>query len=71
MKNFNTPTKMPYAVSLGLIFAYSLLLAVVPPGVIGTHQTTANRATPPGIAPHLVAIDAPVERADQDATPIQ
>lgn len=71
MRNFNTTTKTPYVVSLGLIFAYSLLLAVVPPAVIGTNAISATRATPTLNAPHVVAIDA-AERPDQDvATPIQ
>ena len=44
MKRFNTTTQMPFIGALVLIFAYSLLLAIVPPSLTATTEIETREA---------------------------
>ena len=50
MRTRNATTKISFAVSLTLIFGYSLFMAVVPPTVIGIDQADTPLATTPADA---------------------
>ena len=45
MRTHNATTKLPFVVSLTLIFSYSLFMAVVPPTVIGIDRADTPLAT--------------------------
>ncbi|MEM6259954.1 MAG: hypothetical protein AAGI37_16905 [Planctomycetota bacterium] len=54
MKRLTSRTRVPFAVSMALICCYSVLMAVVPPSVVGLQQ------------PEQVAVDRPDREASGD-----
>ena len=49
MRSINTKSRVPFAVSLSLIFSYGLLQVVVPPTVFGAHSQDTLIADEPDL----------------------
>ena len=51
MRSIRATSRVPFAVSLTLIFSYGLLQAVVPPTIFGTQDMDTPLATTPSTQP--------------------
>ncbi len=71
MRAINKKSRMPFTVSLTLIFGYSLLQVAVPPTVLGTQDVATPQATKPDMQPavELVTQASPADTQARDAQP--